>query len=678
MSDKTPAVKDAPGEADKANAETDPNLVALPGEEEDDIEKGETADVNWHDFESQYSMALAQSAIVEREKWSSNIEFLLSCISSAVGLGNIWRFPFVCGKNGGGAFLIPYMIVVFIIGRPLYYLELSLGQFSSRGSVKVWEMAPVFRGIGYGTGVASFLVSTFYVTIMAWTLLYGAYSCYNPFPWNVTAFDKNTEKFFIKGILHDEPSPGGGKYDRMFKRGEGLGPPAWEQLLALAGAWIILWLALVKGVSGSGKVAYFTAIFPYVVLITLLSVGCSLNGAMDGILFFLTPKWDVILDPKTWFEAVSQCFFSLGVGFGGAIMFSSYNHFNHNLGRDVLIISIVDTITSFLAGITVFSILGNLAHTTGQKVSALAERSGPGLAFVSYPQAMTEISKTAPYPVAQILSFLFFVMLLTLGIGSATALVGTTTTIFQDEFPNVKKWIIVTINCVLGFIGGIIYTCPAGPNVIDIVNDYGAGFVIYVMAFLEICGLVFVYGLKNYCNDVEFMLGSKVGLYWVITWTGLAPLLVIIFIFYLSTYKAPDGWHWSAVASCWIMAGLVCCCPIIWAIHTIQTRKSSKLLKRFRASLYPTRRWGPKDPVIKEAWRRFRLTRPKEFALTARIKKLVGMKTDAELPIPSAIQTVGPSSVNMGASDASNNIASSEYPTEAEVNIDPDSDNKNK
>lgn len=82
----------------------------------------------------------------ERENWGKSIEFLMSCIAMSVGLGNVWRFPFTALENGGGAFLLPYIVVLFIIGRPLYYLEMVLGQFSSRNSINVFDMAPFFRG----------------------------------------------------------------------------------------------------------------------------------------------------------------------------------------------------------------------------------------------------------------------------------------------------------------------------------------------------------------------------------------------------------------------------------------------------------------------------------------------------------------------------------------------------
>lgn len=148
-----------------------------------------------------------ESAEPERENWGKSIEFLMSCIAMSVGLGNVWRFPFTALENGGGAFLLPYLVVLFVIGRPLYYLEMVIGQFSSKNSIDVFDMVPFFRGkkknlfkniwmwnnpnffsfqgSGYGQLIAIFLLSTYYASIMS---LIGRYlwdSFQSPLPWTL-------------------------------------------------------------------------------------------------------------------------------------------------------------------------------------------------------------------------------------------------------------------------------------------------------------------------------------------------------------------------------------------------------------------------------------------------------------------------------------------------------------
>lgn len=222
---------------------------------------------------------------------------------------------------------------------------------------------------------------------------------------------------------------------------DGIGLPDWRLALCLLSAWLCVCLILMKGVAASGKVAYFTALFPYTILFTLLVRGVTLPGAIDGIIYFIRPDWSKLLDPQTWYAAVVQCFFSLAVGSGPIIMFSSYNPFKHNIYRDGLIISLMDTFTSMLAGFTIFSVLGNLAHETGQKVGDVAS-GGPGLAFISYPDAIAKFTV-----VPQLFAVLFFLMLLTLGIGSAVSLTGGIITIVCDAFPKNRRWVVTAVVC---------------------------------------------------------------------------------------------------------------------------------------------------------------------------------------------------------------------------------------
>lgn len=149
----------------------------------------------------------------------------------------------------------------------------------------------------------------------------------------------------------------------------------------LVASWLIIYLAVVRGVKGFGKVSYITALFPYVILSILLVRVVTLEGAWDGIKLFFTPDWHKLIDPGVWFEAALQCFFSLNIYFACVIMYSSFNKFDHNIRRDSNIISIVDTSTSLLAGVITFGIVGHICHTRGYKlndVEALAKiASGP-------------------------------------------------------------------------------------------------------------------------------------------------------------------------------------------------------------------------------------------------------------------------------------------------------------
>ncbi|CAL8123743.1 unnamed protein product [Orchesella dallaii] len=545
----------------------------------------------------------------ERDTWGNPIEFLLSCISMSVGLGNVWRFPFVAYENGGGAFLIPYLVVLFFIGKPLYFLEMSLGQFSSYGQTKVWALAPFFKGVGYGAMVGTGCVVSFYVSLMALTCFYFFASFNSVLPWaqcdpvwaGEAACEPNSTYLTENNVSLPQLYFENEVFPQKANIDDGIGLPEWRLSLCLLLSWVIIFLTLVKGVQSSGKVAYFTAIFPYLVLFILLIRGVTLPGAWSGILYFITPQWHKIYDPNVWYAAVGQCFFSLSTGFGPIIMFSSFNPFQRDIYKDAFIISMMDTFTSLLAGFTIFAILGSLATQLDVDITVVA-KSGPGLAFISYPDAISKFDW-----VPQLFAVLFFMMLFTLGVGSATSLAGGIITIFCDQFPSIARWKVTTVICVIGFFSGLIYVTPGGQFMLTLVDYFGANFVIYVMAIVEVAAVSWVYGLNNICKDIEFMLGIKLGFYWKFCWGFFIPVgLIVILVYSLvtATELTHNGVNYppAAIGCGWALAAIALSLIPLWAIHAVFTRKSKTLWGKLKESFQPTEKWGPKSQKTRAQW----------------------------------------------------------------------------
>jgi solute carrier family 6 amino acid transporter-like protein 5/7/9/14 len=284
-------------------------------------------------------------------------------------------------------------------------------------------------------------------------------------------------------------------------------------------------------------------------------------------------------------------------------MFASYNPFSHNVYRDAMIISIMDTLTSILAGVTIFAVLGNLAVTLDKDIKDVVG-AGPALAFISYPEAISQFTF-----LPQLFSVLFFLMLFTLGVGSATSLTNAIITVIHDQFSHIDKRWITTAVCFLGFLSGLIYVTPGGQWMLDLVDTFGAGFVILFMATMEMIGFIWVYGLSNIIRDVEFMLNKRISIYWKFCWGIFIPLsLSIIFLAnFITRIKKPityedKDYPLPAIVFGWIIAAIALLIPPVAAFHSIWTRKSESWSEKLAESLRPSKKWGPKDPKIRENW----------------------------------------------------------------------------
>ncbi|CAL4062379.1 unnamed protein product [Meganyctiphanes norvegica] len=344
------------------------------------------------------------ASIVGRGEWGNKIEFLLSCLSFAVGLGNIWRFPYLCYRNGGGAFLIPYFCMLLITGLPLFFFELSLGQYGQQGPITIWKVVPLFQGVGFGMFIIAFFIALYYNIIIAWAFFYLFSSFTAELPWKSCDHWWNTEacrRFDTKnctaheGLMSQngtclfEPDVTEETWNKLNATALASKLPAdeyfhnfmldisegfhddeghmlqWRLCLCLILSWVIVFLGLFKGVTSMGKVVYFTALFPYLVLFILFARAVTLPGYVNGVSFYLTPVWSKLFTARVWADAAMQIFFSLGPCWGGLITLASYNNFNNNALRDAAIITFANCMTSFFSGFVVFGIVGFMAHEMG-------------------------------------------------------------------------------------------------------------------------------------------------------------------------------------------------------------------------------------------------------------------------------------------------------------------------
>ncbi|XP_078541851.1 sodium-dependent dopamine transporter [Lissotriton helveticus] len=489
----------------------------------------------------------------ERETWSKKIDFLLSVIGFAVDLANVWRFPYLCYKNGGGAFLVPYLFFMVIAGMPLFYMELALGQFNREGAAGVWKICPIFKGVGFTVILISLYVGFFYNVIIAWALHYLFSSFTTDLPWihcnnswnslncsetwysNWSSLDaeaidytyKTTPaaEYFERGVLHLHQSTGIND----------LGLPRWQLTSCLIVVIVLLYFSLWKGVKTSGKVVWITATMPYFVLTALLVRGVTLPGAIDGIKAYLSVDFLRLCEASVWIDAATQICFSLGIGFGVLIAFSSYNKFSNNCYRDAIITTSVNSLTSFFSGFVIFSFLGYMSQKHNVAISDVA-KDGPGLIFIIYPEAI------ATLPLSSVWAVIFFIMLLTLGIDSAMGGMESVITGLIDEFKFLHRHreLFTLFIVVSTFLISLFCVTNGGIYVFTLLDHFAAGTSILFGVLIEAIGVAWFYGVGRFSDDIEQMIGHRPGLYWRLCWKFVSPcFLLFVVVVSIVTFNPP-------------------------------------------------------------------------------------------------------------------------------------------
>uniref|UniRef100_A0A8V5GGQ2 Transporter n=1 Tax=Melopsittacus undulatus TaxID=13146 RepID=A0A8V5GGQ2_MELUD len=555
-----------------------------------------------------------QDKSVKRGNWGNQIEFVLTSVGYAVGLGNVWRFPYLCYRNGGGAFMFPYFIMLVFCGIPLFFMELSFGQFASQGCLGVWRVSPMFKGVGYGMMVVSTYIGIYYNVVICIAFYYFFVSMTRVLPWTycsnawntpdcVGVLDGNLSSRAALNLALNATQKRTSPSEEYWRRYVldlsddigNLGEVRLPLLGCLGVSWVVVFLCLIKGVKSSGKVVYFTATFPYVVLTILFVRGITLEGALTGIMYYLTPQWDKILDAKVWGDAASQIFYSLGCAWGGLITMASYNKFHNNCYRDSIIISITNCATSVYAGFVIFSILGFMANHLGVDVSKVADH-GPGLAFVAYPEALTLL------PISPLWSILFFFMLILLGLGTQFCLLETLVTAIVDEVGN--EWIIrrktfVTLGvAVAGFLLGVPLTTQAGIYWLLLMDNYAASFSLVVISCIMCVAIMYIYGHRNYFKDIEMMLGFPPPLFFQICWRFISPAIIFFILVFTVIQYRPISYNdyvyptWAISIGFLMALSSVICIPI-YAIYKVCCSEGDTLLERLKNATKASKDWGP-------------------------------------------------------------------------------------
>lgn len=490
--------------------------------------------------------------MARRMRWDSRHAFLLAAIGSAVGLGNVWRFPFIAHQNGGGAFLIPFFIAMFTAGIPLLILEFGLGNLMQSGAPASFaKVGKKWEWLGWFALLTAFGIVTYYTVIMGWCFAYLIYSF-------KLAWGANPQSFFYECFLGLSSGPAS------------IGGIRVPVLLGLLATWGCIFFIIVKGAKSVGKVVLITVPLPWLCLLILAVRGVTLPGAAEGLKYYLTPDFGALKNPSVWMAAYSQVFFSFTIGFGVMIAYASYLPKRSDISNNALITGVADSLTAFIAGLVVFSTLGYFAHATGVGVQDVA-RSGPGLAFCTYPATIMLL----PFG-ASIFGVIFFLMLLTLGIDSAFSLVEAAVAGLQDKW-KISRIRVNSLVCIVAFVIGIFFTTQGGLHWLDIADRYLSDFGLAVVGLIMCFVVGYVFKAKTLREHVNQVSEVKLGRWWDYFIRILTPYVLIILIAWtlIERIRTPYGGYpqWALFVGGWLV--------VLVAVEV-----ALLLASRFRAALY--------------------------------------------------------------------------------------------
>ena len=426
--------------------------------------------------------------IVRKEHWDSRFAFIMAAIGSAVGLGNVWRFPYICYESGGGAFLIPYFVALFTAGIPLMILEFSVGHWARSSPPEAFKkIGKKWEWMGWWAVLVPFVIALYYVAVMAWCFSYMIYSL--DLRWGANA------ELFFKNFLGDTGSPAI------------LGGISVPVFLGLIVVWLCVFLILYKGVHRIGKIVVITVPLPTILLILLTIRGLTLPGAIEGISYYLTPNFSRLLDVNVWLAAYAQVFFSLGVAQGIMITYASFLKKKSDITNNAVIISLADAGTSFLAGFTVFSIVGYLAASQGVGITEVGI-GGPTLTFITYPTAISLLPFAAAF-----FGMIFYIALLTFGIDSAFSMVEPIVSGIHGKW-KISKARATGIMCIVGFLISLIFATGGGLYWLDIADHFIANFGLVMIGLVECLILGWMYKLSKLRDHANKTSELHLGRWW--------------------------------------------------------------------------------------------------------------------------------------------------------------------
>lgn len=425
---------------------------------------------------------------MSREQWGSRAGFILAAVGSAIGLGNIWRFPYMAYENGGGAFFIPYLFAMLTAGIPFMIMEFTLGHKLRSAAPRAFaKLGGKYEWLGWFQVFIAAVIAVYYVAVIGWAISYLGFSFKQSWGSDTNAF------FFSEYLKLGEHSP------------SQLGGFQLHIAIPMMIAWAITFAAIYSGVKGGiERASKIMMPLLFIMVLGLITRVVFLPGALDGLNYLFQPDFSKILDAKVWSAAYGQIFFTLSVGFAIMIAYSSYLPSKSDINNNAFMTVLINCGFSITAGVLIFAVLGYMAQEQAKPLTEVVS-AGVGLAFVTIPAAINLLP--APY----ILGPLFFLALVVAGLSSHISIIEAVTSAVIDKLNWSRKKAAIVV-CGTGFIVSMAFATNGGLLLLDLVDYFINNVALLSSCLLELLivgWLVKIADIRQYANSIsDFTIGK--------------------------------------------------------------------------------------------------------------------------------------------------------------------------
>ncbi|HIF9235907.1 TPA: sodium-dependent transporter [Photobacterium damselae] len=425
---------------------------------------------------------------MSREQWGSRAGFILAAVGSAIGLGNIWRFPYMAYENGGGAFFIPYLFAMLTAGIPFMIMEFTLGHKLRSAAPRAFaKLGGKYEWLGWFQVFIAAVIAVYYVAVIGWAISYLGFSFKQSWGSDTNAF------FFSEYLKLGEHSP------------SQLGGFQLHIAIPMMIAWAITFAAIYSGVKGGiERASKIMMPLLFIMVLGLITRVVFLPGALDGLNYLFQPDFSKILDAKVWSAAYGQIFFTLSVGFAIMIAYSSYLPSKSDINNNAFMTVLINCGFSITAGVLIFAVLGYMAQEQAKPLTEVVS-AGVGLAFVTIPAAINLLP--APY----ILGPLFFLALVVAGLSSHISIIEAVTSAVIDKLNWSRKKAAIIV-CGTGFIVSMAFATNGGLLLLDLVDYFINNVALLSSCLLELLivgWLVKIADIRQYANSIsDFTIGK--------------------------------------------------------------------------------------------------------------------------------------------------------------------------